>query len=59
MALVDVILVPDSDAEVQEGPFDVPFFRIEAYGCGTGDDPIELREQGIAITHRDYLGLDD
>lgn len=59
MAAVDVILIPETDVDIQEGPFDVPFMRIEAYGCGAGDDPIEVREQGVAITDRDYLGLDD
>ena len=56
MAAVDVIEIPDSEVDLIEGPFGAPFFRIESYGCGTNDDPIEVREQGIAITDRDYAG---
>jgi hypothetical protein len=46
------------DVGFSDGPFEVPFFRIEAYGCGEGDDPVEVQEQGVVVTWRDYMGLD-
>jgi hypothetical protein len=59
MADATIIDVPDPDVDLLAGVWEIGFFRIESYGCGTNDDPIEVREQGVAVTHRDYLGLDD